>query len=251
MASFESVRVAAIQATPVILDAAATIEKAARLLHEAADAGARLAVLPECFVSLYPSNSWARGASSFSGWDELWMRMWEESVDVPGPELDRLVGGLPGARPVLRDRRERARVRAARHALQHARIPRSGGPDLKAPQADADPAGAALPRDRGGRRPRRGAAAVRARGWPDLLGEPDAARALRRLSRRAADLGRADRRRQRRLAGLDAPHRDRVGRVRHLRAAVHPALRVPGRLPGSASGGGGLRRRRRGDRRPA
>ena len=91
MASFESVRVAAIQATPVILDAAATIEKAERLLHEAADAGARLAVLPECFVSLYPSNAWARGASSFSGWDELWMRMWEESVDVPGPELDRLV----------------------------------------------------------------------------------------------------------------------------------------------------------------
>ena len=91
MASFASVRVAAIQATPVVLDAAATIEKAERLLHEAADAGAQLAVLPECFVSLYPSNAWARGASAFSGWDELWLRMWEESVDVPGPLLDRLV----------------------------------------------------------------------------------------------------------------------------------------------------------------
>jgi nitrilase len=91
MASFESVRVAAVQATPVILDAAATIEKAERLLGEAADAGAQLAVLPECFVSLYPSNAWARGASAFSGWDDLWMRMWEESVDVPGPELERLV----------------------------------------------------------------------------------------------------------------------------------------------------------------
>jgi nitrilase len=90
MASFESVRVAAIQATPVILNAAATIEKAERLLHEAADAGARLAVLPECFVSIYPSNAWARGASAFSGWDQLWLRIWEESVDVPGPLLDRL-----------------------------------------------------------------------------------------------------------------------------------------------------------------
>jgi predicted amidohydrolase len=49
--SFETVRVAAIQATPAILDVEATIEKAERLLHEAADAGARLAVLPECFVS--------------------------------------------------------------------------------------------------------------------------------------------------------------------------------------------------------
>jgi len=90
MASFASVRVAAIQATPVILDAAATVAKAERLLHEAADAGAQLAVLPECFVSLYPSNAWARGATAFAGWDELWLRMWEESIDVPGPMIDRL-----------------------------------------------------------------------------------------------------------------------------------------------------------------
>lgn len=54
MASFPTVRVAAIQATPVILDADACIDKAGRLLHDAADAGAQLAVLPECFVPLYP-----------------------------------------------------------------------------------------------------------------------------------------------------------------------------------------------------
>src|ERR1700710_2094297 len=40
MTTFETVRVAAIQATPVILDVEGTIEKAERLLHEAADAGA-------------------------------------------------------------------------------------------------------------------------------------------------------------------------------------------------------------------
>ena len=85
-----SVRVAAIQATPVILDAAATVEKAVSLLHEAADGGAELAVLPETFVPLYPSNAWARGASSFGGWDEFWERLWENSVDVPGPIVDRL-----------------------------------------------------------------------------------------------------------------------------------------------------------------
>ena len=127
MASFASVRVAAIQATPVVLDAEATIEKAERLLHEAADAGAQLAVLPECFVSLYPSNAWARGASAFSGWDELWLRMWEKSVDVPGPLLDRLVAVCRERRPALRDRRQRARVRASRLALQHARLPRARG----------------------------------------------------------------------------------------------------------------------------
>ena len=85
------VRVAAIQATPVILDAEATVEKAAGLLAEAAGRGARLAVLPEVFVSLYPSNAWARSAPAFGGWNELWERMWESSVDVSGPHVARLV----------------------------------------------------------------------------------------------------------------------------------------------------------------
>ena len=63
LTAFPTVRVAAIQATPAILDAEACIEKAARLLGEAADRGAQLAVLPECFVPLYPSNAWARAAA--------------------------------------------------------------------------------------------------------------------------------------------------------------------------------------------
>jgi len=91
MPAFGTVRVAAIQATPVILDAEATVEKAASLLAEAAGRGARLAVLPEVFVSLYPSNAWARSAPAFGGWDELWERMWESSVDVSGPHVARLV----------------------------------------------------------------------------------------------------------------------------------------------------------------
>jgi len=91
MPAFGTVRVAAIQATPVILDAEATVEKAAALLAEAAGRGARLAVLPEVFVSLYPSNAWARSAPAFGGWDELWERMWESSVDVSGPHVARLV----------------------------------------------------------------------------------------------------------------------------------------------------------------
>ncbi len=91
LTAFPTVRVAAIQATPVILDAEGCVEKAQRLLHEAADRGAELAVLPECFIPLYPSNSWARGAAGFGGWDELWERLWANSVDVPGPLLDRLI----------------------------------------------------------------------------------------------------------------------------------------------------------------
>src|ERR1041385_1376947 len=86
-----SVRVAAIQATPVMLDAEACVEKAVRLLGDAAEQGAELAVLPETFVPLYPSNRWAKGAAGFSGWDELWERMHANSVDVPGPLIDQLV----------------------------------------------------------------------------------------------------------------------------------------------------------------
>jgi nitrilase len=91
MTSFETVRVAAVQATPVILDARASVAKAVALIGDAARDGARLVVLPESFVSLYPSNAWAKGAAAFSGVDELWERMWAESVEVPGPHVDTLV----------------------------------------------------------------------------------------------------------------------------------------------------------------
>src|SRR5918999_4504380 len=80
-----TVRVAAIQATPAILDASASVAKAVALLEEAAGQGAELAVLPETFIPLYPSNRWAKGAAAFSGWDELWQRLWENSVTVPSP----------------------------------------------------------------------------------------------------------------------------------------------------------------------
>jgi nitrilase len=90
MMEFGTVRVAAIQATPVILDAEASVNKAVGLLADAGDRGARLAVLPETFVPLYPSNAWAADATSFGGWDGLWERLWENSVEVPGPLTDRL-----------------------------------------------------------------------------------------------------------------------------------------------------------------
>jgi nitrilase len=90
--SFGTVRVAAIQATSVILDAGATIDKAIGLLADAAEAGAQLAVLPECFVSLYPNWGWTAAAcADRSAFDELYVRMWEEGVEVPGPGIDRLV----------------------------------------------------------------------------------------------------------------------------------------------------------------
>ena len=90
MGELTTVRVAAIQATPAILDADASVAKAVALLDEAAQAGVQLAVLPETFVPLYPSNAWAKGAGAFGGWDELWERLHANAVDVPGPLVDRL-----------------------------------------------------------------------------------------------------------------------------------------------------------------
>lgn len=91
MVGFETVRVAAVQATPVILDAEATVDKAIALLDDAAADGVNLVVFPECFVSLYPSGSWAVAAGTWAdGCDELWDRMWASSVDVNGPLVNRL-----------------------------------------------------------------------------------------------------------------------------------------------------------------
>jgi predicted amidohydrolase len=92
MSPLPTIRVAAVQATPVILDAAATTDKAVGLLREAAQTGARLAVFPETFVALYPSYLWVHHANN-TALDELWERLWDASVDVPGPLTDRLVDG--------------------------------------------------------------------------------------------------------------------------------------------------------------
>ena len=91
MTGFETVRVAAIQATPVVLDVEATIDKVIDLLGDVAADGVRFAVFPECFVSVYPTGAWAGQATSWSSdVDALWERMWASSIDVTGPEVARL-----------------------------------------------------------------------------------------------------------------------------------------------------------------
>jgi len=90
VSSFPTVRVAAVQATPVMLDGDACVELAVERMRAAAAEGARLVVLPECFIPFYP-KSWL----TVSNWDSrqtaLWERMWMNAVDVPGPHVDRLI----------------------------------------------------------------------------------------------------------------------------------------------------------------
>jgi nitrilase len=83
------VTAAAVQATPVFLDRDATVEKACKLIEEAGMAGAGLVVFPETFIPTYPDWVWRAPA-----WDgpsnELYARLLENAVEVPGPSVDLL-----------------------------------------------------------------------------------------------------------------------------------------------------------------
>jgi nitrilase len=86
------VKVACVQAEPVVLDRAATLDKLAGLTAEAAGAGAQLVVFPETFVPAYPSSVWAK---ALAGWADASAKaafalLSRESVEVPGPDADRL-----------------------------------------------------------------------------------------------------------------------------------------------------------------
>ena len=98
MTELGTVRVAAVQATPVVLDADATVDKCVELIGKAAADGAQLVAFPECFVSLYPTGAWAAAAAGWSSrCNELWERMWASSVDVRGPLVDRLAAACADA----------------------------------------------------------------------------------------------------------------------------------------------------------
>jgi nitrilase len=84
----EAVRVACVQAEPAVFDRAATIAKLSNLAREAAAGGARLALFPETFVPVYPSNRWARHLAHGVDGAGLWARLAQESVEVPGPDAD-------------------------------------------------------------------------------------------------------------------------------------------------------------------
>jgi nitrilase len=86
----QPVTVAAVQATPVILDRAATIEKACDLIAEAARNGARLVVFPEAFVPTYPDWAWAVPPSNHAVLDALYAELLDQSVTVSSPATDRL-----------------------------------------------------------------------------------------------------------------------------------------------------------------
>ena len=87
-----AVTVACVQAQPVVLDLAQTLDKLEVLAAEAARAGAELVAFPETFVSVYPSSRWAK---AFAGWanddaKETFARIAQSSIAVGRPSEQRL-----------------------------------------------------------------------------------------------------------------------------------------------------------------
>lgn len=80
-----SLRVAAVQATPVFLDRAATLGVVAAEVSKAAADGAELVVFPESFVPCYPDWVWRSLPMSDGDW---WARFCDQAVDTDGPDLD-------------------------------------------------------------------------------------------------------------------------------------------------------------------
>lgn len=76
---------AAVQASPVFLDARRTAQKAADLIGEAAGNGASLIVFPEVFIPGYPYWNWITDPVTGGRWFEKLVRA---SVFADGPEVD-------------------------------------------------------------------------------------------------------------------------------------------------------------------
>ncbi|UCC54936.1 MAG: carbon-nitrogen hydrolase family protein [Anaerolineaceae bacterium] len=90
--SFPLVKVAVVQAAPLLFDREATVAKACRLIDEAAREGAQLVLFPEAFIPAYPRGlSFGTVVGSRSPQGRLtWQRYWANAVDVPGPATETL-----------------------------------------------------------------------------------------------------------------------------------------------------------------
>ncbi len=82
-----SMKIAAVQATPVFCDREATVEKVGALTKEAAANGAELVVFPEAFVPTYPDWVWRTTPWADGDWYARWA---DQCVDVPGSACDAL-----------------------------------------------------------------------------------------------------------------------------------------------------------------
>lgn len=88
----ETCKLAVVQAAPVMFDKAACVEKAVKLIREAAGQRAELIVFPELFIPGYPygmTYGFTVGSRNAGGRKD-WKGYYDNSILVPGPETERI-----------------------------------------------------------------------------------------------------------------------------------------------------------------
>jgi nitrilase len=101
--TFPKVKVAVVQAAPVLFDREATVEKTCRLTAEAAAQGAQLILFPEAFIPAYPRGltfGTVVGSRSPQGRD-TWQAYWSNAVDIPSPATEALGAAARQAKAYL------------------------------------------------------------------------------------------------------------------------------------------------------
>ncbi len=85
-------KVACVQAEPVILDREATLDRLEQLAAEAAGNGAELVVFPETFIPVYPSSRWAKAFAAWQndGAKRVFAQIAQNSIAVGSPSELRL-----------------------------------------------------------------------------------------------------------------------------------------------------------------
>lgn len=87
MSHFPKVKVAAVQASPILLDLDATVEKTCNLVDEAAKNGAKVIAFPEAFIPGYPWWIWL-GSVDYGM--KYYIDLYKNSVEIPSDAIRKL-----------------------------------------------------------------------------------------------------------------------------------------------------------------
>ncbi|PIW70553.1 MAG: nitrilase [Ignavibacteriales bacterium CG12_big_fil_rev_8_21_14_0_65_30_8] len=86
----KKIKIAAAQVTPIYLNKKKTVEKACKLISEAAKKGAKLVVFPEAFISGYPDWVWLISNSNGKVLTPLYVELVNNSISVPDDSTNKL-----------------------------------------------------------------------------------------------------------------------------------------------------------------
>jgi aliphatic nitrilase len=84
------IKVAAAQVAPIYMNREATVEKACRLIQEAAENGAKIVAFPENYVAGYPYFYWTLLTNPFLDQGKWFREIFKNSVEVPSPATEKL-----------------------------------------------------------------------------------------------------------------------------------------------------------------